>query len=170
MADRRPAGLARTSGPAHESVLLGGHSAGGQSEDAGREHEGPVGLSQGHAHGLHCPPVGRGSGGEVAAEGHVVLEREVDHPVGVGRRLGQPVGVVEVAPLHDGAGRFQRLRRRLGAGEADHVVTGSEQLGHNGRTDPAGCARHKDPHGGTSGTIDVSNCHNHRTYVSDCQR
>jgi hypothetical protein len=79
-----------------------------QPEHARGEHEGPVGVGQGRAHGLHGPPVGRRGGGEVAAEGHLVLERQVDHPVGVGGRLGQAVGVVDVAPLNDGAGRFQR--------------------------------------------------------------
>ena len=83
-------------------------------------------------------------------EGHLVLERQVDHPVGVGGRLGQAVGVVDVAALNDGAGRFQPLRRGLGAGQADHLVAGTEQLGDDGRADPARCAGDEDSHGGTS--------------------
>jgi hypothetical protein len=38
-----------------------------------------------------------------------VLEGEVDHPVGVGRRLGQAVQVVEVALLDDGAEALGRI-------------------------------------------------------------
>ncbi len=152
VAARRPAGLARISALGHEPVVLGGHPTGGQPEHARGEHEGPVGAGQGRAHGLDGPPVGRRGGGEVAAEGHLVLEGQVDHPVGVGGRLGQAVGVVDVAPLHGGAGRLQPLRRCLGAGQADHLVAGSEQLGHDGRADPARCAGDEDLHGGTSGT------------------
>lgn len=39
--------------------------------------------------------------------------------------LARPSGFVYVAPPDDGAGRFQRLRRCLGAGQADHLVAGS---------------------------------------------
>ena len=41
-------------------------------------------------------------GGEVAAEGQLVLEGQVDDAVRVGRRLGQAVWVIEVASLDGG--------------------------------------------------------------------
>ena len=65
-------------------------------------------AGQGGAHGLDGPPVGGTGGGEVAAEGDLVLEGQVDDAVGIGRRLGQAVGIVEVATEHGGAGRFER--------------------------------------------------------------
>ena len=68
-------------------------------------------------------------------EGDLVLERQVDHAVGVGRRLGQAVRVIDVALLDDGAGRLQPSSRFLGAGQADHLVAGTEQLGHDGRAE-----------------------------------
>ncbi len=68
-----------------------------QPEHARGEHERPVGIGQGCTHGFHCPPVGGPGRREVAAERHLVLEGQVDDPVGIGRRLGQPVRVVEVA-------------------------------------------------------------------------
>ena len=156
MAARRPAGLARISALGHEAVVLGGHPAGGQAEHARGEHEGPVGVGQCGTHGLYGSPVGGRGGGEVAAEGHLVLEGQVDDPVGVGGRLGQAVGVVEVAPLHDGAGRLQPLRRCVGAGQADHLVAGTEELRDDGRADPARCAGDKDSHDGTSSELLMS--------------
>ena len=148
VAARRPAGLARTSGLGDEPVVLGGHPPGGQADHARGEHEGSVGVGQGGAHGLHGPPVGGPGGGEVAAEGHLVLEGQVDDPVGVGGRLGQALGVVEVAPLDGGAGGFQPLGGRVGAGQADHLVAGAEEFGDDGRADPARCAGDKDSHDG----------------------
>ena len=62
--------------------------------------------------------------GEIAAEGHLVLEGQMDHAVRVGSRLGQAVGLVEVAPPHHDARRFQLLRRCAGAREADHFMAG----------------------------------------------
>ena len=165
-----PGGVGPNLGTGHEPVVLGGHPTGRHPEHARGEHEGPVGVGQGRAHGLHGPPVGGRGGGEVAAEGDLVLEGQVDHAVGVRRRLGQTVRVVEVASLDDGAGRFQPLRRCLGAGQADHLVAGPQQFGHDGRADPARCAGDKYSHGGTSHVRDVSNCHQSRRDVSDCQR
>ena len=153
VAARSPAGLARISALGHEPVVLGGHPAGGQPEHAGGKHEGSVGVGQCRPHGLDGSPVGGAGGGEVAAESDLVLEGQVDHAVGVGGRLGQAVGVVEVAPLDSGAGGFQLLRRCVGAGQADHLVAGAEQFGDDGRADPTRCAGDEDSHGGTSGEL-----------------
>ncbi len=80
-----------------------------------------------------------------------MLERQVNHPVGVGGRLGEAVWVVDVALLNNGSGRFQPLRRGLEAGQANHIVSGTEQLGNDGRADPARCAGDEESHDGTSG-------------------
>ncbi len=53
-----------------------------------------------------------------------MLKSEVDDSVRVSRGLRQSIGIVEVAPLDDGAGVFEALRRGVGAGEADYVVAG----------------------------------------------
>ena len=98
-------------------------------------------------------------GGEVAAPGHLVLERQVDDSVRIGGGLGQAVRVVDIAPLNHGAGRFQSLRRFVGSGQADHLVAFSEQLGHDCGSDPARCAGDKDSHDGYLQNDDVSDCY-----------
>ena len=40
--------------------------------------------------------------------------------------------------------------RAVGAGEAEHLVPGGEQLRYDRRSDPAGCSGDEDTHGGTS--------------------
>ena len=101
VAARSPAGLARISAPGTSPSSSVATRPGRQPEHARGQHQGPVGVGQGRPHGLHGPTVGGRRGGEVAAEGHLVLERQVDHPIGVGGRLGQAVGVVDVAPLDE---------------------------------------------------------------------
>ena len=66
----------------------------------------------------------------------VVLVGEVDHTVGIGGTLAECVEVVEVTAEHGHALRLQRRRRRVGAGEPEHVVTCGEQLVDGRRTDP----------------------------------
>ena len=143
-----PGGVGPNLGARDEPVVLCGRPAGGQADHARGENEGPLGIRQGGAHGLHGPPVGGSGGGEVAAERHLVLEGQVDHPVGVGRRLGQALGIIEVAPLDSGAGSFQPLRGCVGAGQADHLVAGPEEFGDDGRADPSRRAGDKDSHDG----------------------
>ena len=67
----------------------------------------------------------------------VVVVAEVDDAVG-GRGAGaQAVEVVEVAAAHLGAERGDRRGGGVGAGEADDLVAGGEQLGDDGGADPA---------------------------------
>ena len=166
-----PGGIGPNLGAGHQSVVLGGHATDGQPECARGQHEGPVGIGQGRAHGLHGPSIGGRGGGEVPTEGHLVLKRQVDDPVGVGGRFGQAVRVVDVAPLNSGADRHQSLHRFVGAGQTDHLVACVQQFGHHGRADPARCAGDKDSHDGyLQGTGDVSDCYQHISDVSDCQR
>ena len=132
----KPGRVGPNEGAGHQPIVLSGNPPDDQAEQARGQHEGPVGVGQGGTHGLHRPPVGRRRRREVSPEGHLVLEGQMDHPVRVGRRLGQAFGVVEVSPLNRGAGRFQPLGRSVRARQADHFVTGSQQLGHDGRADP----------------------------------
>jgi hypothetical protein len=61
-----------------------------------------------------------------------VLERQMDDPVGVVRRLGQALGVVDVSPVDGYPGPLQLPGRFIGPGQADHLVARSEQLGNDG--------------------------------------
>ncbi len=74
----------------------------------------------------------------------------MDHSVRVSRSLRQAVGIVEIAALDDGARGFEPLRRVFGASQADDLVAGFEEFGHDARADPARCAGDEDSHGGTS--------------------
>ena len=65
-----------------------------------------------------------------------MLEGQVDHAVGVDRRLGQAFGIIEVTAVHLGPGRLELLGRGVGTGQADHLMACLEQLGHDGRADP----------------------------------
>ncbi len=146
-----PSWIGANVGAWNESVVFRRGPAERHPDHAGREHERPVRAGQGRSHRLDGTPVGTRGCAEVASlEGHVVLEGQVDHAVRVGRSLGKTVGVVEVPLLDDGTGRLQASCRGLGAGEANHLVAGAEQLGHHRRTDPARRASDEDSHGKAS--------------------
>ncbi len=109
VADRAPGGAGPNGGAGHEPVVLGRHPTRCQPQHARGEDQRSIGIGQGRAHGLYGPPVGRRGSGEVAAPGHLVLERQVDHhgrtdPARCGSALFQErivVGVAE-APAQDG--------------------------------------------------------------------
>jgi hypothetical protein len=79
-----------------------------------------------------------------------VLERQVDHALGVGGAGPQAVQVVEAAADALRAGGGESGGRSVGAGQPDDGVTGGQQLGDDGRADPAGCTGDEDAHGRTS--------------------
>ena len=81
--------------------------------------------------------VGGGGGGKVARERLLVLEREVDDAVGRRGGVAQDVEVVEGAADDLRAGRAQRVRGGVGAGEPDDRVARAEELGNQGGADPA---------------------------------
>jgi hypothetical protein len=114
---------------------------------ARRDQQRAVAAGQGGAERLDRGAVGGDRAGEVAGEGEVVLEGGVDDGVGAGRGGAQRVEVVERATHDLGAGGGERGRRRVGAGEADDLMTGRLQLGDDRGSDPAGCACDEDPHG-----------------------
>jgi hypothetical protein len=118
-------------------VLLGRDGAGLQACQTGGDDERPVAARERRAERLDGPAVRAGRRPEVAREGDVVLEGEVDDAVG--RRGGgaQAFDVVEAAAVDLGAGRGDRLGRGVGAGEADDLVAGSEELGDDGGADPS---------------------------------
>jgi hypothetical protein len=92
--------------------------------------------------------IGRHRPHEVTAEqGEVVLEREVNHAVGVPRRLSQPIEIVEGAAPRLRPGRCDGFGRRLGAREADHLVARGQQIADDGETNVTGRAGDEDTHG-----------------------
>jgi hypothetical protein len=81
-----------------QPVAFGGDDSGrepGHVEDARGDDERLVAACESFAQGLDCSAVGVGGSGEVAAEGDVVLEREVDDPVRRNGGVAQGVEVVE---------------------------------------------------------------------------
>ena len=158
----------------HQAVVLGGGPAQRGAAQAGREHERAVGTGQGRAHRLDRAPVGGPGGRKVAlAECDLVLEGEVDHAVGLVGRLGQDVGVVEVAALDRGAGSVEFLGGRIRAGQAHDVVAGLEEFGDDGGADPARRSGDEDLHGVPPATAmsetDINDRRHCRPDDSDCQ-
>jgi hypothetical protein len=127
-----------------QSVTFGGDDS---AWNAGGEDERLVGAGEGFAEGLDCSAVSGGGSGEVAAEGDVVLEREMDDPVRQSGGVSQDVKVVERSETDLGAYGVQGLGRRLGAGEPDDLVAGGGQLGDKASTDPTRRSGDKDSHG-----------------------
>ena len=75
-----------------------------------------------------------------------MVEPEVDDPVRVGRGLAQLVQVFKVPAAHVGAKGFDGGSRRFGPGQADDLVPGLEQLGHDSRGDVTAGAGDEDTH------------------------
>ena len=75
-----------------------------------------------------------------------MLEGEVDDPVGRGGGGAQALEVVEAAAVDLGAGGGDRLGRGVGAGEADDLVAGIDELGDDGGADPAAGAGDEHAH------------------------
>ncbi len=121
-------------------VALGGERARLQAGDARGDRQRPIGPGQRLAERLDRGPVRADGGLEVAGEGDVVAEREVDDAVALGRRGAQHVKIADIAAADLGAGGGDGLGGRVGAGEAEDLVIGCEQLGHDGGADPAGRA------------------------------
>ncbi len=79
-----------------------------------------------------------------------MFEREVDDAIRGGSGLAETVEVVEVAaPNRRPSGR-QGSGRRVGAREADNVMSSRQQFWDDGGTDVTGRARDEDPHGEAS--------------------
>jgi hypothetical protein len=129
--------LARISGPATRPSCSGGQAPQGQADHARGQHKRPVGASQRPAHGFDGAAVSGAGGGEVAAERDLVLEGQMDDAVRVGGHAGQALRVVEVASMDQRADFLQLARRGVRSGQADHLVAGSQEFGHEGGADPA---------------------------------
>ena len=65
-------------------------------------------------------------------------EAGVDHAVGGRRATAQAVEVIERAAMRGGSSRREGCSRTLGAGEADDLVSGREEVLNHGGTDKAG--------------------------------
>ena len=92
-------------------VPFGGHPPRGVAEGPGGDDQRRAIAGQHLAEDLDGPAVRVGGALEVAGEGDVVLEGEVDHAVRGGRRVPQDVEVVKGAALHLRPGRGQGLGR-----------------------------------------------------------
>jgi hypothetical protein len=118
------------------------------------EHPGPRGADEGLAGAgerLAERPHGRqvtiDGAGVVPGPHGVVLEREMDDPVGGGGGFAQAVQIVEITESGLGAEGFQGGGCRLGAGQTDDLVAGGEKFGDDGRADVAGRSGNEDTHG-----------------------
>ena len=103
-----------------------------------------MGAVERGAERLDGATIGVGGGLEVPREGLVVLEREVDDPVGRAGGGTQGLEVVEGAALRLGARRGEGISRGVGAGEPDDLMAGGDELGDDGGADPAGGAGDED--------------------------
>jgi hypothetical protein len=119
--------------------------------------QGLAGTLERAAHRLDGAPVGGDRRLEV---GEVVDEREVDDPVGAGGSGAHGVQVVQVAAEHLGSGGGDRGGRVVGPGEPEDLMAHAEELGNDGRADPAGRAGDEYPH---EKPPDVSRCHQRST-------
>ncbi|ESY89879.1 hypothetical protein X741_28830 [Mesorhizobium sp. LNHC229A00] len=70
----------------------------------------------------------------------IMVERGVDHGFRLGRAVAQALGILEGSPIHLGTGGSQRLGTRVGAGDADDLISGLKKFGNEGRTDETGRA------------------------------
>jgi hypothetical protein len=69
-----------------------------------------------------------------------VFERQMDDAIGLGRAAMQAVEIIKAAPMHLRPGGGERSRRSLRSGQPDDLMTCVDELGNNGRADPAGRA------------------------------
>jgi hypothetical protein len=75
-----------------------------------------------------------------------VVEGAVDDAVGLGRAAAQTVQVVEVAAMDLGAGGDEGLSARIGAGQAQDLVTCLNEVLHNSRADESGSTGDENTH------------------------
>jgi hypothetical protein len=80
----------------------------------------------------------------------------VNDAIGRGRTSTQAIEIVEIASLHLGAGGTYGGGGLIGAGQAEHLVPGIEQLANDGRTDPSGRASNEYAHRQSSYRVIVS--------------
>ena len=107
-------------------VPFGRHLPRGDPGRPGRDDQRPARTRKHMTERLHRPPIRICRALEVACEGDVVLERQVDHAVAGGRRAPQHAGIVEGAGLHLGSGRGERGGGGLRAGQA--VIDANPEL------------------------------------------
>jgi hypothetical protein len=125
-------------------VSFGGEATERRDHRARRHDERLAGALERVADRFDCAQVGRSRGGEVP---QVVPVGEVDDAIGRGQGFEQPVEVVEGAAVGLGSEGRQRGGGTVGAGEADHLVAGVEQLANDGRSDETGGTGDEDAHG-----------------------
>ena len=82
-------------------------------------------------------------------------EGGVNHAVRRSRGAAQAFEVLEIAAMHLGAGRGERLGARVRAGEADHLMARADKLLNDGGADKACGAGDEDTHGASPGFISL---------------
>jgi hypothetical protein len=75
-----------------------------------------------------------------------VVVAEVNDAVGIGRRRPQAVDIGKITSPDLGASLRDGGRGGVGASQADDLVPGGEQVGDDGRADPAGRSGDEDAH------------------------
>jgi hypothetical protein len=78
--------------------------------------------------------------------GEVVVEAGVDHAIRQGGSPAQAVQVLQVSPVHFGAGGQQGAGTLLGPGKTQHPVPSPDQVRDDGGTEKAGRAGDKNTH------------------------
>lgn len=76
-----------------------------------------------------------------------MVEGRVDHRVGPDSTTRDDVRVLEHTPKYFGAGLLEPLRTVIRSSEPQHLMAGTDKLGHDPRTNEAGRAGQKDTHG-----------------------
>jgi hypothetical protein len=85
-------------------VLFGHHASRRDPERAGGDQEGPIGTGKRVAHGLDGAAIRVGGALEIACEGEVVLEREMNHAIRAGSCAAQALEIVKGAAVHLSSG------------------------------------------------------------------
>src|ERR1035437_648399 len=119
-------------------------------ERPGGDDERPARSGQRVSEGLDGAAVRIGGSLEVAREGELVLELDVDHPIRRGSCTAQAAEVIKSAAMDLRAGRGESSGRGIRAGEPGDLMARADELGYDGGADPAGRAGDENTHEKTS--------------------
>src|ERR1700682_1231343 len=132
------------------TVPFGHHMPRCEPERPGRDEERPVRTGKCLAECLDGAAIRVGSCLEAPRESDVVLEREMDHAIRCGSCTPQAVEVVNSAAMHLYPSGGERSGRGIRASHPDNLMARADELGNDGRSDPAGRAGDEYAHEMTS--------------------